>query len=376
MNSQINTEMKAVKKAHHVQKKTSILGLTRDELEKIAQEMGNPAYRGRQLYLWLYKKFKTKFSEMTDLPKNFREKLEQNYQISPLTLEKTLTSRDGTKKFLFKLEDGFAIETVLIPSQDRNSLCISSQAGCPLGCKFCYTATLGPGRNLSASEIVAQFVEVSSMLENKITNVIFMGMGEPLLNLSNVIRAVKIFTDDAGINLGRRRITISTVGLPKQIIELARTAPVRLAISLHATTDHKRSQIIPINQKYPLKELFNTLKTYRELTPSYRHPITLEYLMIRGFNTSSNDAKRLVQLARSIGAKVNLIPYNEHPGAHYKRPTEEEINKFREILQRSKVRNTLRQTRGDDIFAACGQLALHHQYDRREEITSSLPADN
>ncbi len=344
--------------------RVDILGLSLEELMAFAEELGEPKYRGKQLFNWIYRKIKTDFDEMTDLPKGFRAKVKERATAGTLTLEEVQTSRDGTQKLLFSLRDGRQIESVIIPNSDgRISLCISSQAGCPLNCQFCYTATLGAGRNLTAGEIVAQFIEASKLLPEgkKLTNVIFMGMGEPLLNLKNVIKALRIFSDERGLNLGRRRLTVSTVGIPPKIVELAEEFPARLALSLHAPTDKKRSQIIPLNKKYPLKTLLEALRKYRKLAPSsHRHPITLEYLLLKDFNTGPDDARELIRLARSLRAKVNLIPFNEHPGANFQRPTQREIEEFRKYLQDAGVRNTLRQTRGADIFAACGQLALHH----------------
>lgn len=342
--------------------KLDLLNHTWDELEELCVSMGQPKYRARQLFRWIYEEFETDVMNMTDLPKAFRQQLQEKASVGTLRLESVAESTDGTKKYLFQLHDRLRIETVLIPEEKRNTLCVSSQVGCALACKFCYTASLGPGRNLTLGEYIAQVLEAARNMpeeQRKITNVVFMGMGEPLVNFENLMRTLTVLMDPRGLNLGRRRLTVSTAGLCPQILKMGERFPVRLAISLHATTDEQRDDLMPINQRYPIQRLFETLHAYRELTPTHRLPITLEYTLMAGVNDTQQDAHRLAKLARSIEAKVNLIPYNEHPGAPYKRPASSTINAFKNLLQSKRIRATCRVTRGDDIYAACGQLAIH-----------------
>jgi 23S rRNA (adenine2503-C2)-methyltransferase len=337
-----------------------LLDFTREALEQYFIEQGDKAFRARQIFRWIYKQGVTDIAEMTDLSRAMREHLLEFATISSLEVVRVMDSIDGTKKILFRLKDGAQVEAVLIPIGRRITLCISSQVGCALGCRFCYTATMGPGRNLTIAEYMGQFLGSARLLpEGKtITNVVFMGMGEPLINFQNLIGTLSILTDELGPKLGARRLTVSTAGLCPQILKLGETFPVRLALSLHATTDAQRDQIMPINQRYNLKALFDTLRTFQKLPTQQSLPVTLEYTLIQDINDSPEDAKRLIKLSRSVRSKINLIPYNEHPGAPYKRPSQEAIAEFLRILQVSGVLATERQTRGDDILAACGQLAL------------------
>lgn len=337
---------------------TDLLDLTLAEMEAFFRDLGEPAYRARQVYRWLYKEQETDLQKMTNLSKKLRQRLAEQATITALEIDEFQQSNDGTFKVLFRLQDGARIESVLIPEGNRNTLCISSQVGCALDCRFCYTAKMGPGRNLRVSEYIGQWMGVARRLPpgQRVTNIVFMGMGEPLVNFKNLLKALERFTDEQGIGLGKRRITVSTAGLCPQIIKLGEQMPVRLAISLHATTDPQRDQIMPINKRYNLKSLFAALRQFQH---KRRLPITLEYTLIEGVNDSDQDAKRLAKLAHSIDAKVNLIPYNEHPGApEYKRPPDARITNFRELLLKAHVRATQRATRGDDISAACGQLAI------------------
>ncbi len=339
-----------------------LLNYTWNEMEDLCISMEQPKYRVRQLFRWIYQELETDVMQMTDLPKAFRLRLQNEASVGTLRTESVAESADGTRKFLFRLHDDMLIETVLIPEEKRNTLCVSSQVGCALACKFCYTASLGPGRNLTLGEYIAQVLETARLLpeaERKITNVVFMGMGEPLINFDNLMKTLSVLMDHRGLHLGRRRLTVSTAGLCPQILKMGQQFPVRLAISLHATTDEQRDDLMPINQRYPLKTLFETLQKYCDLTPTHRLPITLEYTLIAGINDSKLDAQRLAKLARSIQAKVNLIPYNEHPGATYTRSSPKSIEQFRDVLLEKHIRATCRITRGDDIYAACGQLAIH-----------------
>lgn len=337
-----------------------LLDLSRPQMEAYFGALGEKAFRARQIFRWLYKDGQRDFFAMTDLPRALREQLHAQATFGALPLETHQRSKDGTQKLLFRLHDGARIESVLIPEGKRMTLCISSQVGCALGCRFCYTATMGPGRNLSVSEYISQYLGALAILppETPITNIVFMGMGEPLVNFDNLMATLSILTDDLGPNFAMRRLTVSTAGLCPQILKLAERFPVRLAISLHATTDPLRDRMMPINKRYNLQTLTETLQTYNTLQANKRHPLTLEYLLLRGVNDREEDARRLAQMAHTLKAKVNLIPYNEHPGAPYRRPSEQTIRDFHDTLQHARVRSTRRSTRGDDIFAACGQLAL------------------
>lgn len=344
-----------------IAERVDLLTLSWAGLEEWCQQQRQPKFRAKQLFRWMYLHYETDFDQMTDLPKGFRELLKERATVGTVEVEQVLTSQDGTQKILCRLWDKKRVETVLIPDDKRLTLCVSSQVGCALGCRFCYTASLGPGRNLTVGEYMSQFIHASRLLpeEQRITNVVFMGMGEPLVNFDNLMETLSLLTDERGIHLGKRRITVSTAGLCHQIIELGQRFPVRLAISLHATTDEVRDELMPINQKYNLETLFETLRGYQESTPGYRLPITLEYTLIKDVNHSDADAERLAHLAHSIEGKVNLIPYNEHPGAPYQTPSRNRIERFKRLLEQANVPTTCRLTRGDDIYAACGQLALH-----------------
>jgi 23S rRNA (adenine2503-C2)-methyltransferase len=352
--------MSAIMETSPPVERVDLLNFTLQEMEAYFVGLGDKAYRARQVFRWIYKQGATDVAVMTDLSRAMREHLIASAEISSLEIERVLDSVDGTKKILYRLKDGARIEAVLIPYGKRMTLCISSQVGCALGCRFCYTATMGPGRNLTVAEYIGQYLGALRQLppEQGITNIVFMGMGEPLVNFQNLLSTLSILTEPLGSNLAPRRLTVSTAGLCPQILKLGEAFPVRLALSLHATTDEQRDAIMPINQRYNLKVLLDTLQEFQRLPSQKGLPVTLEYTLIAGVNDSPADAKRLVKFSRSIRSKINIIPYNEHPGAPYKRPTDEVIGAFLQILQSSHVLATARQTRGDDILAACGQLAL------------------
>jgi 23S rRNA (adenine2503-C2)-methyltransferase len=359
---------------------------TQEELAVFIDRLGQKPYRERQILNWIYKKFASSFDEMTDLPMEFREVLDKTAFISNLTLLQKQMSCDGTRKFLFQLEDGKSIESVLIPNtrgENKFTLCISSQAGCALGCVFCLTGKLGLKRNLKAYEIVDQVIAVSRiishppsslfekrgqgeisrehMIHPSITNIVFMGMGEPLNNFNEVSEALSRITKLMGFSI--KRITISTAGIIPGIYKLAEKAPgVNLAISLNATTDEIRSKIMPVNKKYPLKEL---LKACKEFPLSARKRMTFEYVLLNEINDSKDDAVRLVKLLRGIRAKVNLIPYNPAPAQKiiksYRQPSGEKIVEFQNILLKAKIIAIIRKSKGADISAACGQLKANYQ---------------
>ena len=287
----------------------------------------------------------------TNLSKDFRQELEKIASISNLEPEVIEASADGTKKYLFRLADGNAIESVLIPDEDRTTLCISSQVGCAMGCEFCLTGTFKLTRNLTTAEIVNQVCAVKRL--EPVRNIVFMGMGEPLANLKNVIGALKILTDPDGFQFSTRKVTVSTAGLVPEMAELGAAVTVNLAVSLNATTDEVRDRIMPINRRYPLKALLAACKAFP--LPSRRW-ITMEYVMIRGVNDSLDDARRLVRLISNIPSKVNLIPFNEHDGCAFQTPNQDTIDRFHKFLLDKHVTVITRSSRGSDISAACGQL--------------------
>ncbi|MFA9434305.1 MAG: 23S rRNA (adenine(2503)-C(2))-methyltransferase RlmN [Deltaproteobacteria bacterium] len=329
--------------------------LTPADLELWIQEAGQPAYRARQLLKWIYAQNVEDFQEMTDVSKDFRGWLEQHARILSVMREKVLTDKDGTRKLLFRLLDGERIESVLIDEERRLTLCVSSQVGCALGCRFCLTGEQGYRRNLSAGEIVDQICAARRELgpEERITNLVFMGMGEPLANLQQVAKALEIITSDHGLNFSTRKVTLSTVGLVPEMLELSRLFPIKLAVSLHAADNETRARIMPINRRYPLEEL---LEACRQLELPRRQRITFEYLLLAGVNDSAADAHKLAKLLKGLRAKINLIPFNEYPGSPFKRPAPNRIEDFQKILQEEHYTATVRQSRGAGIMAACGQL--------------------
>ena len=336
--------------------KRNIKDLGRADLESWLAERGESRYRVNQIHRWLFQKGAVSFAQMTNLSAPLRRALEETFAISRLEVARADRSADGTVKFLFTLPDGYEIESVLIPEPKRLTLCISTQAGCGLGCAFCATALLGLKRNLTAAEIVDQILEASRTLptEKRITHVVLMGMGEPLANYQQTVDAIRIMTDaDVGLGFSSRRVTLSTVGLVPQIKKLIDETQVNLAISLHATTDELRSRLMPVNRKYPLAEL---IACARALPIPKRKRITFEYVLLRGVNHSTDDARRLARLLNGIRAKVNLIPFNPHPGSAFARPTPEEIERFQDELASHGLQVNVRRPRGDDIHAACGQL--------------------
>ncbi len=330
---------------------------TREELALLLKEgLSEPRFRGDQLFQWLYQHLAEDFQSMTNLSKGLREKLDGRARISALKPEGALGSTDGTTKLTFRCDDDAVIETVYIPSEGRNTLCISSQVGCAMGCTFCYTAKMGLKRNLSAAEIVEQVVQARRTMtevNGHIGNIVFMGMGEPLHNVDNVIRAIQILTDDKGLNFSRRKVTVSTSGLVPAIERLGEETDVQLAISLNATTDEIRSQIMPVNDRWKIADLFEALKRF---PLSNRERITFEYVLIRDVNDTLDDARRLIDLVKEVPAKINLIPFNPHPRTPFQTPSEERIDAFMKVLVDAHVGVYRRRTRGREEMAACGQL--------------------
>ncbi len=324
--------------------------------EEIQKRYGEPVFRATQLFQWVYKRGVSDLSEMTDLSKRFRDALGQDLVLPRGRIHSRQVSSDGTRKYLIEVEGGDLVETVLIKQPRRNTLCVSSQVGCAMGCRFCRTATMGLRRHLSASEIVRQVmavVEDSRSFGDTFTNVVFMGMGEPLHNLPNVRTAVRVLTDMHGLGIAPRKITVSTVGLVPAIREFGTTVPANIAVSLNATTDEVRSQIMPVNKKYPLSELIGVL---REYPANKRRRITIEYVMLHGVNDTREDLARLPALLRGVPAKVNLIPYNSNAGLGFETPPEEWVALWQRRLHDQGVEVTVRWSKGRDIDAACGQL--------------------
>lgn len=332
--------------------RVDLRGLTCIEMIEFLTGLGKERFRSKQLMSWMYKKQVADFSLMTDLSKNLREELEQRAFISEWAPEKEEISTDGTRKFLFRLMDGESIETVLIPMESgRSTLCISSQVGCAMQCDFCLTGKYGLQRNLTTAEIVNQVCAVRR--EHHINNIVVMGMGEPLQNLDNMVNALEIFYDSAGMDYSSRKITLSTCGLVPQMHELARRINVNLAVSLNASSDEVRNRLMPVNKRYPLREL---IQACRDFPLHGKRRITFEYILIRDLNDSIADARRLVKLLHGVKAKVNLIPFNEHAGSDYKSPTEQSINEFQSFLLQRNLVAIRRASKGQDISAACGQL--------------------
>jgi 23S rRNA (adenine2503-C2)-methyltransferase len=326
--------------------------LTPEGMTEFFAGIGNAGFRARQIYRWIYKHGVTDFAAMTDLGKVLRLDLAGKAQISDWTAETRQVSSDGTVKYLFRLADGESVETVRIPMESgRTTLCISSQAGCAMGCRFCLTGTYGLSRNLSAGEIVNQVCAAAR--DGAIDNIVLMGMGEPLHNLDNVVAALQILYASDGFDFGPRRVTLSTCGLVPEMRQLGERIRVGLAVSLNATTDAVRNELMPVNRRYPLAELLQACRDY-PLQP--RERITFEYILIRGVNDSLDDARRLVRLLHGIKAKVNLIRFNEHAGSSFGSPTEQQIRAFQTLLLDSDMVAVRRASKGQDISAACGQL--------------------
>ena len=340
--------------------RTNLLGLTRGELETFVAGLGEKPFRARQLLRWIYRRAVADVAAMTDLGKGFRERLLEVAEIRVPDIAHTQVSADGTRKWLLTLADGRAIEMVFIPEPGRGTLCISSQVGCAMDCTFCSTAQQGFNRNLETAEIMGQVWLANRELgyspdgERVITNVVFMGMGEPLANYRNVVPAAELMMDDLGLDLSRRRVTISTSGLVPQMRRIAEETNVALAVSLHAPDDALRNQLVPINRKHRIAELLDACWHYVERQNA--RSVTFEYVMLDGINDRPEHARGLVRLLRGRPAKLNLIPFNPFPNTHYRRSSDAAIERFRDTLLKGGVMATIRRTRGDDIDAACGQL--------------------
>lgn len=345
----------------------SLIGLKPEEVAELVSSLGEPAFRSKQIIEWTYAKRAPTIEAMSSLSKPLRLALTERYVTRSMTIAKVTGSEDTTRKFLLKLNDGRYVETVLIPANpalyggdsDRRTLCVSSQVGCAYDCKFCASGLAGFTRNLTAAEIVEQIVQVEAYAGERVDNLVFMGMGEPLANYSNLTRAIEILNAEWGIGIGARHMTVSTSGLAPQIRKLADfPMQIRLAISLHGASDEVRSRIMPVNQKHDLAELFDALQYWRSKRKQH---ITLEYILIKDVNDLIAQAHLLAKRARSIHAKVNLIPYNTVDGLAWERPSEAQQDTFHAVLTAAGVTATLRREKGHDIAAACGQLRLKQE---------------
>ena len=357
--------------------KIDIKSLLLNELQGDVRDLAEPSYRAGQITDWLYKKRIDSIENMTDLPQSLRERLAEKFSFSKIEVVRVLGSRDTTRKFLFRLSDANLIESVLIPASpalygeksDRRTICISTQVGCAYGCKFCASGLEGFSRNLRANEIIDQIIAIERVGGEKIDNIVFMGMGEPLANFENVMRAIRIVNAPWGLGIGARHITLSTSGLAPQIKKLAdEPLQIRLAVSLHGATDEVRNQIMPINRKYNIETLLSACDYY---TAHRSQRLTFEYILIAGVNDSDEQAHFLAQHARRLFAKVNLIPYNTVEGLEWSRPSRNRQEKFLSILRAHKIPATLRREKGHDIDAACGQLRLQTSRNERRQVTTS-----
>jgi 23S rRNA (adenine2503-C2)-methyltransferase len=348
--------------------KANLFDYDRKGLRDLFAQLGEKPYRADQVMKWVYHRHVTDFAQMTDVGKALRDKLADAIEITPpnTLLEKQAT--DGTHKWLLGMDGRNAIETVFIPETSRGTLCVSSQIGCGLNCQFCSTGTQGFNRNLSAAEIIGQVWVAAKYLGNvphhqrKLTNVVMMGMGEPLLNFDNVVTAMSVMRDDLGLGLANKRVTLSTAGLVPMIDKLSESSDVSLAVSLHAPNDELRTELVPLNKKYPIEQLMAACQRYVKRKP--KSSITFEYTLMKDVNDQPEHARQLARLMRQFdnatqmkdSAKVNLIPFNPFPGTRFERSSEVDIRAFQKLLQEARVLTTVRRTRGDDIDAACGQL--------------------
>jgi len=345
-------------------RKADIRFLSLAEIETFFQTISEKPFRAKQVYEWLWKKSCRSFDEMTNLSKETREKLQQKFTFHIATIRKTLTSSDGTVKNIFHLHDGLMVEGVLIPSDRRTTACISCQAGCPLDCSFCATGKLGFKRNLTFPEIYDQVVllnkQSKELFGSSINNIVYMGMGEPLLNYDHVLQSVEMITSETGLGFSPQRITVSSVGIPKMIMKMADdNVRFHFALSLHAADNVKRNRIIPSNKKFPVEELTDALKYYHEKT---KKRFTIEYILFNEFNDSIQDARDLAGFCKSFPVKINLIEYNSTQDSFFQKSSSAKLIAFKEFLEKKNLIVNTRKSRGEDIAAACGQLALKEKW--------------
>ena len=364
--------------------KTNLLGLSVSKLGDFFEQLGEKRFRATQMVKWIHQMGEQDFDQMTNLSKSLREKLHQTAEIRLPEVVSCQDSSDGTRKWLIKVEGGSCIEMVYIPEKDRGTLCVSSQIGCALDCSFCATGKQGFNRDLSTAEIIGQlwiaadsFDQFSTKATRRVTNVVMMGMGEPLMNFDNVVDAMNLMMEDNAYGLSKRRVTLSTAGVVPALDQLAEVTDVSLAISLHAPNDELRNELVPINRKYSVTEFVQSAKNYIEKMPDNRRKATVEYTLMDQVNDRSVHARELAELLRDLPCKINLIPFNPFPGSDYKRVTNTALNRFRDILQGEGYTVTVRTTRGDDIAAACGQLAgeVNDRTKRQQRYKNKLAAE-
>jgi 23S rRNA (adenine2503-C2)-methyltransferase len=360
----------------------ALIGYSLDELVDVVTSEGFPKFRAKQIWQWIYQRGVADFDDMGNIPKDMRAKLSEKFVIGRPEIIEELKSVDGTMKWLLRMSDGQEVEMVFIPEAERGTLCVSSQVGCTLTCRFCHTGTQNLVRNLGAHEIIQQIMVARDRLyewpssavnpigadgqpkpRREFTNIVLMGMGEPLYNYDNLAKAMKVAMDGDGLSISKRRITLSTSGVVPQIIRAGEELGVNLAISLHASNDELRSSIMPINNKYPLKELMDACRNYPNISNARR--ITFEYVMLKDVNDSDEQAQELIDILQGIPAKINLIPFNPWPGAPYERSSNNRIHRFGDLLYKAGLSAPIRKTRGEDIFAACGQLKSESQRVRK-----------
>jgi 23S rRNA (adenine2503-C2)-methyltransferase len=352
--------------------KVNLLNFDRTGMEAFFVEIGEKPFRATQMLKWIYQEGVSDFAQMTNLSKSLRNYLTENCCIQAPEIVLEQKAGDGTRKWVLEMGGGNRVESVFIPEENRATLCISSQVGCALACTFCSTAKQGFNRNLTTAEIVGQLYVAQRQLgtEKRISNVVMMGMGEPLLNFDNVVTAMNLMMDDFSYGLSKRRVTISTSGVVPAMYRLTEVCDVSVAVSLHAANDELRNVLVPINQKYPLKELMAACRDNVKLAP--RRKITFEYVMLKGINDNDEDARALIKLLKNVPSKLNLIPFNPFPNSLYECSAPERIDRFRDILHNAGMVTTIRKTRGEDIDAACGQLVGKVQDKSRRHLKLSL----
>lgn len=364
--------------------KTNLLGLSVSKLGDFFEQLGEKRFRATQMVKWIHQMGERDFDQMTNLSKSLREKLHEFAEIRLPEVVSCQDSSDGTRKWLIKVEGGSCIEMVYIPEKDRGTLCVSSQIGCALDCSFCATGKQGFNRDLNTAEIIGQlwiaaesFDQFGTKATRRVTNVVMMGMGEPLMNFDNVVDAMNLMMEDNAYGLSKRRVTLSTAGVVPALDQLAEVTDVSLAISLHAPNDELRNELVPINRKYSVTEFVQSAKNYIEKMPDNRRKATVEYTLMDQVNDRSVHARELAELLRDLPCKINLIPFNPFPGSDYKRVTNAALNRFRDILQGEGYTVTVRTTRGDDIAAACGQLAgeVNDRTKRQQRYKNKLAAE-
>jgi 23S rRNA (adenine2503-C2)-methyltransferase len=364
--------------------KTNLLGLSVSKLGDFFEQLGEKRFRATQMVKWIHQMGECDFDQMTNLSKSLREKLHESAEICLPEVVSCQDSTDGTRKWLIKVEGGSCIEMVYIPEKDRGTLCVSSQIGCALDCSFCATGKQGFNRDLSTAEIIGQlwiaaqsFDQFAAKAPRRVSNVVMMGMGEPLMNFNNVVDAMNLMMEDNAYGLSKRRVTLSTAGVVPALDQLAGVTDVSLAISLHAPNDELRNELVPINRKYNLKQFVESAKNYIEKMPDNRRKATVEYTLMDQVNDRSVHARELAVLLKDLPCKINLIPFNPFPGSDYKRVTNSALNRFRDILQGEGYTVTVRTTRGDDIAAACGQLAgeVNDRTKRQQRYKNKLAAE-